>query len=887
MARTKRVVASSMEQRLAIHFGAFLKSLRSRYSIRQAQVLAHLPHWTQANFSRVENDEQAPPFDQLAAIYAALCQAGAELTPQDRQQFLALARVRIEIKKSHLDRKSDQEWEALRVTLSQYDHRSATLEALTTHQERLLAHPGLMETRHLLGRADWLASVITTLQTRSRKIVVLQGPSGIGKSSELHRLANYFLNAESHPHVVLCMFPNVEQEPEPENTLDALLGSLLAELSPGDEAIQGATRALRITAVLNCLEKTSRSVLVLVDNAEHLMEGRDRFAPGWEDFLERFLRSKHHATLILATKEWPGWRRGEGIFIEERMVPAFTTEEGAALLQQIGLSEVPVECLQQVSEAVGGIPQCLDWVASLAKEPLWLDAWDELDDLNYQEEGASGEAITRRLLRLLQDRALLSGKVTSRLNRLLERIITYRLSAEATQVLQTLSLAPLPLGKPALEQLCPRPSLLKELRTVSLLTAHSQRVQVLPMVAAAVHKRLSPEQQRQIEEHLIVAYQRWLDTGEMSDREMGMIIAELIALYLKQDHLLDAAQRLILHGWMSFNQGQAARLAHIAQQVLQQTDWHVTVELECAGFAILNILFPFLGKPFNPKSYVSYDRIREAVSTGSEGVPVEIVGYLTQLLMEDAMNRSNFEEAHSILKAYLMHLERRGMGYMQKYSSVLHKRAWLLTAWCEYVEEQGDLEKAQALRNQAIEIYWRGDELLSSEEGISSLNKNIRQKRLAIWLTNLSYHLNRVGQYQEALRVIERAIVLHKQGYAYVGDLANSFGEKSQILMELGRLDEAVEFDEKAIAEIQRCADVGDVRSQEDVWTYLVNRGRLYLRLGKIDEAEQLLLEAEPHIHPRRAMYRMFANQALAEIREKRESCKEAEKEREHVSKHV
>jgi len=867
----KTAPAASTDQPLAIHFGAFLKSLRSRHGLRQADVLAHLPHWTQANYSRVENDEQAPPFNQLAVFYAALSQAGAELTPRDRQQFLTLARVRIEVKKSHLDRKSDHEWEILRVTLSQFDHRSAALESLSAAQERLLAHPGLMETRHLLGRADWLASVITTLQTGSRKIVVLQGPSGIGKSSELHRIADHFLSVESHSHVVLCVLPNVEQQPEPENTLDSLLGSLLAELGPTDETLQRATRALRITSALNRLEKTARPVLILVDNAEHLMEGRDRFAPCWEDFLERFLRSKHHAALVLATKEWPGWRRGEGIFVEERIVPAFTVEEGAAILQLNGLAEVPVECLQQVSEAVGGIPQCLDWVASLAKEPLWLDAWDELDDLNYQEEGASGEAVTRRLLRLLQDRALLGGKMTNKLNRLLERIIAYRLSAEAVQVLHTLSLAPIPLGKPALEQLCPRPSLLKELRTVSLLTAHSQRVQVLPMVAAAVRKRLSSEQQQLIEEQLITAYRRWLDNGEMSDREVGMIIAELITLYLKHHRLLDATEQLIAYGWMSFNQGHALRLACLAQRVLQQMDWHITVELECAGMAVISILFPFLGKFVDVRKAVDYMRIRNTWLTGNTSLLIDTESYVTQLLMQDAINKQYFEEARTFLETYITHLEARGLSYMKERPSVLQMQAQLLTRWCEYAEEQKDLKQARMLREQAISIYQRCDQVLSTMKEMSLLNKNIHQRRLADCLTDLAYHFNRIGHYKDALQAIERAIALHKQGYAYIGALAASYGEKSQTLMELGRFDEALEFDEKAMAEIQRCADAGNVRSQEDVWTYRVNRGRLYVRLGRIDEAERLLLETEPHIHPRRAMYRMFAKQALAEIKTIRE----------------
>ncbi|HVB72390.1 MAG TPA: AAA family ATPase [Ktedonobacteraceae bacterium] len=870
MVRTKTATVST-EQRLAIHFGAFLKSLRSRYSIRQADVLAHLPHWTQANYSRVENDEQAPPFDQLAAIYAALSQAGAELTPQDRQQFLTLARVRIAVKKSHLDRKSDHEWEVLRVTLSQFDHRPAALETLTTYQERLLAHPGLMETRHLLGRADWLASVLTTLQTGARKIVVLQGPSGIGKSSELHRIADHFLSAESHPHVVLCVLPNVEQQPEPENTLDSLLGSLLAELGLTNETIQRATRTLRITSALNRLEKTARPALILVDNAEHLMEGRDRFAPCWEDFLERFLRSKHHAVLVLATKEWPGWRRGEGIFVEERMVPAFTVEEGAALLQRIGLAEVPVECLQQASEAVGGIPQCLDWVASLAKEPLWLDAWDELDDLNYQEEGASGETVTRRLLRLLQDRALLSGKMTNKLSRMLERIIIYRLSAEAVQVLNTLSLAPIPLGKPALEKLCPRPSLLKELRTVSLLTAHSQRVQVLPMVAVAVRKRLSPEQQRSIEEQLIEAYQRWLDTGEMSDREMGMIITELTVIYLRQHRLLDAADLLIYYGWLSFNLSHGPRLAHIAEQVIQTFDWRQFPDQQCGGLLLQYILTPFLGRPNeDEKQAVDFQQLLDMVLDRKVTLqPATTMHVIRFLILYEAIN-FRFEKAQALLESCLSLFEPYQITHPDVQASLLAQYAWILARWSEYLEEQEAIEKVQPMREKAIVLYKQCCTILSTAHEASPLKDRLLRKRLSAYLNYLGYQLTRNGQAAESLPLLEQSIKLGEQGYCNFGALAAAYGDMSQALMELGRLEEALAFDEKALAEAKRCADSGDALSKNELWIYYVNRGRLYLRIGKIEEAEQLLQEAKPHIQSDRNVYRMFAESAIKEIKQRR-----------------
>ena len=91
-------------------------------------------------------------------------------------------------------------------------------------------------------------------------------------------------------------------------------------------------------------------------------------------------------------------------------------------------------------------------------------------------------------------------------------------------------------------------------------------------------------------------------------------------------------------------------------------------------------------------------------------------------------------------------------------------------------------------------------------------------------------------------------------------------GEKSQILAALGRFREALRFDEKAMADVQRLAEAGDRLSQEEVWVYRVNRGRLYLLMGQVVEAEQLLREALPHIHPRRRMYCMFAQDALDEI---------------------
>src|SRR5260221_8568139 len=121
---------------IPIHLGAFLKMLRDRHGIAQAEVLRHLPGWQQSAFSRVEKDTRSPTFDQLAPIYQALAQAGVQLTLQDRQQFVLLARRKIESMKTRHERKSDADWEELRLELAGIDH--LPVEARTQKQGHLL-----------------------------------------------------------------------------------------------------------------------------------------------------------------------------------------------------------------------------------------------------------------------------------------------------------------------------------------------------------------------------------------------------------------------------------------------------------------------------------------------------------------------------------------------------------------------------------------------------------------------------------------------------------------------------------------------------------------------------------------------------------------------------
>jgi len=856
-------------QGAAIHFGAFLKSLRSRHGIRQLEVLARLPSWTQTSYSRLESGELAPSFNQLLAIYTALHEAGVELNAQDRQQFLTLARMRIEVKKSHLDHKTDQEWDALRLTLSQFD---ASTAKASSSQDRSQSRPGLMETRHLLGRFDWLASIMTSLHEQSKKLVVLRGPTGIGKSSELHRIAHHFLAVEPRPLLVFCVLPDIERHSEPEDALDQLLGSLLIEIGPPDAAMAAGTLSQRIAYTLHSLERLSRPLIVLVDNAEQLLTASGQIAACWEDFLSKFLRSRHLAVLALATKEWPGWSQGEGSFVSERTIPSLTEENSVALLQNQGLAAVPVEYLQQASAAAGGIPLCLEWIATLVKKPLWLDAWDDLDDLSDDEESHAGAVLTRRLLRLLDDPALFRGEMTDRLTPLLDRILAQRLSTEATAVLRVLSLATVPLGTLPLQRLCPRPSLLKELRRVSLLTAHQQRVQVLPTVAALMCSRLEDRQRRQMEEQLIDVYLRWLDDDEnVSDRERGMIIAELAMIYLRHHRLLAAADLLTAYGWMCFNIGYAPRLGRLAEQIMKHGDWRSSPENECGGLLLYYLLTPFLGNAVDTrKRAADYQYILALVDAGKVTLHPTIMMDLIRLLMVYQMDYRRFEEAQALFVEGTTRLDLYQQTDIDVQVFSLARRAALLAKWSDHLEEQEKTESVLSMRAEVIALYRQCCELLATAYEASPLKSRLLKKRLSAYLNYLGEHLTRNGQAADALEFLDQSIALGEQGYCNFGALAAAYGDTSLALMELGRLEEALIFDEKAMAEVQRCADSGNVSSQQEVWVYRVNRGRLYLRLGRTDEAETLLLEAESRLQLNRSVYRMLANRVLDEIKQQR-----------------
>ncbi len=717
------------------------------------------------------------------------------------------------------------------------------------------AGPLLAETRHLLGRQEWLASVIAQMQAEiPKKLLVLHGPIGVGKSSELNRLAHSFVQQNASQVMVLSL---LAREPrDPEASLDLFLGMLLsasrAAPFPAD-----ASRQTRIKLALTALAERPRPTIILLDNAEGTLTEEGTLAPCWEAFLTNVVRGQHQATLILATKEWPGWPGRDPQLVAEIAVPPLTLQDSVLLLQRLGLESVPLAALEMISQRVACIPLCLEWIATIAHDPLVHDAWEAFE---VQEESSTESQLdaAQRLTRLLEHPTLLGEHLASRLTPLLEHILDRHLSADARRVLEHLAVVSIPLGKPALHVFCSRPAWLKQLRSASLLAAYTNRIQLLPTVASTVRARLSPEQLYELEERMIEALMRWVEDGNVRNDEAGNMVAELVVLLLTHHRLLDAAQLLVRFGWRSFHLGYGPRLAHLAQTVLHKVDWHQTVEQECAGLVLVQILFQFLGQPLDPKQYADYQHIQSAILDKKVALPVATGIYVTHLLMLDAANHARFEEAQALLNAYRTSL--------QPGISLLEEQAFLFKAWSDYSEEQGTKQEARHLRKQAINFYRALARQLSAHKEISPLEEELRKKRLASCLNNLAHHLNILGLHEEALQMVEQSIALREQGYVYFGALAASYGEKAEILMELGCFQEASVFEKKAMGEVQRCVKAGDGLSMREIAIYQVIRGRLSLHLGNVEEAERLFRDALPRIHPKRRIYRMFAQDGLNEI---------------------
>ena len=292
------------------HLGALLRWLRDRHGLAQALVVEHLPTTIdQQRYSSFERSKRSPAFDELPVIYQALKEAGVRLSLRDRDLFLGLAKEQLESKRTHKVQKSPHEWDDLRAQLAVIDQLPDAPFPFFQVSSLRGAASSRMEISHLVGRKSWLDSLYAAIAGQPPlKWLILQGPPGIGKTSELHRIASYFQQHVPRYYVILCRLPECEHETiSADLALELLLSAVLEGIGPTNAPMPTGSMQARVKYVLGCVARADRSVLILLDNAEHLLDEQGQLAPLWKNFYEQFIHIRHHASLIGATKEWPSW----------------------------------------------------------------------------------------------------------------------------------------------------------------------------------------------------------------------------------------------------------------------------------------------------------------------------------------------------------------------------------------------------------------------------------------------------------------------------------------------------------------------------------------------------------------------------------------------------
>ena len=192
---------------------------------------------------------------------------------EETQAFVDLARQKIETKQKRRERYSDAKWNLLRVQLIQ-DNYSPQAPTTRDFAKTQIFAPDPPDTSHILGRETWLQSMLDHLHSQpAKKLIVVQGPPGIGKSSTFTLLLRNL--ADDDRYLPLYFHDTVSNIGVlAEEYLDRLLATIIATLAVYTEDTQTLPLSQRIDFAIHQLATASKHVVLLLDHAEVLLQER-------------------------------------------------------------------------------------------------------------------------------------------------------------------------------------------------------------------------------------------------------------------------------------------------------------------------------------------------------------------------------------------------------------------------------------------------------------------------------------------------------------------------------------------------------------------------------------------------------------------------------------
>ena len=872
-------------------FGAFIERIRRRNRIQIKEIADLFPFylneqvcgkkWDRFTYTHLVGErKRRPRMQELLPLYRCMVRAGVHFSPAERNRYLLLARQIIEELPKSAPFPAEGRWAALLDDFVAFDQlpREAPLERRGAHSDgiRLIPRTSALqeERRHLVGRDNWVHDMHKHVSSDPpKKLVVIQAAMGAGKSSALHLLRRS-LEEQGGYHLFFfaCASP---VDMTPEEYLDRFLAGICASLGVAlqSEEDDQPTFLQRIQSLLLHLAQTGTQTILFVDNGEVLVEQQGQLAACWQRFFLDFVQYQHAATIFFATKEWPGWKGRNRTYVTLNRLPPLPPEAGAIIWRRMGFDDVEEALLQQVSIRCGGNP----WLIELRASTLQDMSFDIEDEGWLEQEVSPDNAHTQLIKRLLrQPRALFGSEADQETQQMLQEVISTHLSPQGLLLLDILARSPLALPLHSLKATIPHvEEAFEELQHASLVDLdtkfYTQHAQLLPVVSeAALQRHNSEERKEALEQMVCQIYAQWLKQGIPSDQEKSGVITELIVSSLKQARLLDAAERLLTSSWLLARFGHATRIARMAYALTARESWRSSPEQECGGLLLRYHLAPFLGLKITAEARtIAYQHIYTALLQQQVHLQVPTELYVVHQLMALHQDALRFHEAEILLDQTFERHSEMERTHPHRFASLLGRKAALFGAWSEYVDERKEHEQAVALREMAITEYHRCIVLWEQCEEREPASKRSSYKyRRARHLNDLGYYLRKQGMFEQALSAIQQSLDLKTAGYVEPGSLATSYSEKAQCLAALGKFRQALHFDQLAGEEIQRAAATGNSLLQEDMGVYLIERGLLYLRLGKLKEAETLLKPASTNLSDDRRSHRAQAQEGFAEIRQ-------------------
>src|SRR6266516_517636 len=879
--------------------GAFLRYLREREQIPQSELVStfsyfffeehHIAPLTPDMYRKLEKGKRALQFDELLPLYSALVGNDFKISPQERSAYVRLARLKLEgLQRKRPKLRPDSEWRLLEIQLAQIDQnaksggQAGVDEAIRGGQN--VRKKSSLDTSHIVGRERWLARALSYLdETALKKLVVVQGMMGVGKTSGIKLLLQSLLEREECLPV-LYTFPTTANV-QPADHLDTFLATILAELQvPEPEATKTPSLSKRIEQVIKRLTEMEQRVVLLVDDAQVIIDECGQLPPEWQQFFNGYLSTNHRSLIYLATREWPLWTGRNRSFIvdgDDAVLPPLDRQAGTEVWQRLGFTDVPVNLLQEATARCGGNALMIELRAANIQRPRFSFAWQRSKSAAPQEKKSEHQQLIEQLL----TDAHVFGTADVEARKLLQQVIGQRLSHDALEILEVLSASPMALPFPLLLEINQQAEYaFAELLQASLIDRNTmeqdERAALQPLAReAGMHTLLTEKRLSLTEQHLMRAYTAWLEQGTfLSEQEQAMLISELVTVRLKQHHFFEAAELLIEYGWLSFTFGHAPRLARLADEVMRSSNWHHSIEDEVGGLLLqYDLLARALDKDLsNAERKKAYLHLYEVMVSGKVAFRARTIVYLVHHKSRYLTGAKQYTQAWSTIDQVCSQHEDLQYTKPITYAELLDRRAYVLGRWGDFQDAQEKKEQDEILAKklgveayhhwqEAVEVHQQCIDMLRKSERFSSPveQSHIRFKRARL-LNDLAYYRRCIGQLEEAKQAMGECLKLKEAGFAWTNSLAVSYGDYGQLLGQLGYYQDALDYSDRALRIVQKIIDDGDTSSLQEKGMQLVDKGKLLLQLGHLDEAKALFSEGISLVEgTSRSVYKDHAEEGL------------------------